>query len=415
MPCFGRGRRKMTDIAITGIGAVSSLGIGRDHFWESCRNAESAIKKINSFDTRGLRSDVAACVEGFDPKQFMSPRVYRRMGRISQMAVASSVEAIKDCGIELDFVNRDRVAIIMGTAYGSSSSVEAFYVSLLKDGPRGAQPFYFPETVPNAPASHVAIFHGITGPNTTFCQNEISAENALLYARNLLLQNHVDIALVGGADELSQVLYACHNVFLNGIKAEDDSPLVPRSGAGLVLGEGAGMLVLEQGSFALDRGAKIYGFLKSGILTGGTASIGHYEAGGEQMARAMARAVNQAGVDIDEIDQVSVSANFSGELDRMEHDQMVKFFEKQANELMVSPMKYLMGDFGGAGIMRAAAILLSLYYQEPLPEIKVDALLGGGHCPVAWHTRSENRPKTVLMTSSTFGGGSSSMIFGRKQ
>ncbi len=132
----------MTDIVITGIGVISPLGIGRETFWENCRNAKSGIKKITSFDTSSFKSDVAAFVEDFDPKQYISPRVYRRMGRISQMAVASSVEAIEDSGIELDAVDRDRCAIIMGTAYGSSSNVEDFYGSLLKEGPRGAQPFF---------------------------------------------------------------------------------------------------------------------------------------------------------------------------------------------------------------------------------------------------------------------------------
>lgn len=410
---FYSGKLIMTDIVITGIGVISALGIGRETFWESCRDARSGIKKIVSFDTSSFKSDVAACVEDFEPKQFMPVRAYRRMGRISQMAVASSVEAVKDSGIELDSVNKNRIAIIMGTAYGGSSSVEDFYASFLEDGPRGAKPFFFPETVPNAPASHIAIFHGITGPNTTFCQNEISAENAILYARNLLLQNQVDVAFVAGADELSPILYSCYNPFLNKIKAEKSDPIIPGPGGGLVLGEGAGMLVMERGDFARNRDADIYGILKSGIITGGTASIGHYEVSGEQMARAMRLAAEQAGVGPEEMDQVNVSANFSHELDHMEHRQLVDFFGKQESGLMVTPMKYLMGDFGGGGIMRAAATLLSLHHQVPLPVVEVDALLGNTQVPVVWQTRPEGSPKTALMTSSTFGGGSASMVFVR--
>jgi len=404
----------MTDITITGIGIVSALGIGREAFWKNCRNAMSGIKKINAFDTSSLRSNVAAYVEDFEPKQFISPRVYRRMSRISQMAVASSIEAITDSGIDLKSVNRDRIAVIMGTAYGSSSHVEEFYVSLLKDGPRGAQPFFFPETVPNALASHIAMFHGITGPNTTFCQNEISAETAVLYARTLLLTNQADVVLVGGADELTEILYSCYNVFLNRAKAKDGEPVRPRSGDGLVLGEGAGMLVMERQSFALDRGAAIYGTLKSGVVSGGTAPVGHYETEGKQMARAMTLAAEQADVEPEEIDHISVSANFSGELDRMEFHQLSSFFENRKTELMVTPLKYLIGDFGGAGILRAAAILLSLRHQVPLPAVKADSLLGESQYPLLWHTLQEGSPQTALMTSSTFGGGSTSMIFVRE-
>ena len=405
----------MTDIAITGIGVVSALGIGRETFWESCRDAKSGIKKIVSFDTSSLRSDVAGYIEDFDPKQFMSPRSYRRMSRISQMAVASSIEAIADSGIGTDTVDKDRIAIIMGTAYGGSSQVEDFYASFLENGPRGAQPLFFPETVPNASASHIAIFHGITGPNTTFCQNTISAENAILYARNLLLQNHVDVALVGGADELSSILYSCYNVFFNAIKAKQSGPIVPSPGAGIVIGEGAGMLVMERSDFAESRGADGYGILKSAVMTGGITPIGHYESSGEQMSRAMGLAVEQAGFCPEDIDQINVSANFSRELDRMEHGALIDFFGKQNNGLMVTPLKYLMGDFGGGGILRAAAVLLSMRHQIHLPKIQVKTLLGETQGPIAWQTRLKGDPKTALMTSSTFGGGSASMVFAKDE
>jgi 3-oxoacyl-[acyl-carrier-protein] synthase II len=320
----------MIDIAITGIGVISPLGVGREAFWENCARAKTGIRKITSFDTSSLRSNIAGLVEDFDPSQFMSPGVYRRMSRISRMAVASSVEALKDSGLILDAMDRERIAVIMGTSYGSSSHVEDFYISLLKDGPRGAQPFLFPETVPNAPASHIAMFHGITGPNTTFCQNEISAENAILYAQNLLLQNQVDVALVGGADELSAMQYSCYDAVgaLNKIKVENDESINPKLGDGLILGEGAGILVMERLDFALERNAEIYGIIRSGAITGGITSVGHYEVEGEQMARAMSMAIKEANITPDDIDQINVSANFSGELDRMEYNQLKRIFRR---------------------------------------------------------------------------------------
>jgi len=401
----------MTDIAITGIGIISALGIGREAFWQSLRNATSGIKKITSFDTGGLRSNIAACVDDFDPRGFLPSRIFRRMSRISQMAVVSSLEAIEDSGIDLKTTNKDNMAVIMGTAYGSSASVEAFYTSFLAEGPRGAQPFFFPETVPNAPASHIAMFHGITGPNTTFCQNGISAENAILYARTLLLTNQADVVLVGGADELTQILYTCYNVFHNRAKVKDGEPANPIFGGGLVLGEGAGMLVMERRESALDRGATIYGILKSGAICGGTAAIGHYETQGEQMARAMTLAADQAGVGPGTIDHINVSANFSKELDRMEYDRLCLFLEKWKTERTVTPLKYLMGDFGGAGVIRAAAILLSLRHQVPLPTVEAKTLLRETQDPAVWQISQQGSPQTAIMTSSTFGGGSASMVF----
>jgi 3-oxoacyl-[acyl-carrier-protein] synthase II len=401
----------MTDIAVTGIGVICSLGLGRKTFWENLIKAKSGIRKIHTFDTANLRSNVAGFVEDFDPRRFMPIRVYRRMSRISQMAVATSIEALEDSGLELDHVDSDRVAVIMGTAYGSGTSVEDFYVSFLNDGPRGAQPFYFPETVPNAPASHIAMFHGITGPNTTFCQNGISAESALRYAQNILDRNYADIALVGGADELSPILYSCYNTFISRIWAEDDGEVKPRPGHGIVLGEGAGMIILERLDSALKRGAGIYGILKSSVVTGGQAPMGHYEYSGDQMHQAIKLAINKAGIDADQVDQICVSANCSGELDRMESRGLSSIFKKQADDLMVSPIKYLTGDFGGAGIVGIAATLVSLRHQMHLPSVRISNLVG--ESDIVWHTPGEGLISSSLITGSTFGGGSSSIIFAR--
>lgn len=405
----------MMDIVITGIGVISPLGVGREAFWENTRKAETGIKKITCFDTSAFRSDVAGWISDFDPSRFMLPKTYRRMSRISRMAVASSIEAIKDSGLSLGVADTGRVAVILGTSYGSSSCVEDFYVSFLRDGPRGAQPFLFPETVPNAPASHIAIFHGITGPNTTFAQNEVSSENAIVYARNLLLQNQADAVLVAGADELSAIQFSCYDALgaLNNVKVDDGHPIIPKLGGGLILGEGAGVLVMERLDFAMERGARIYGTLRSGVITGGMAATGHYEPEGEQAARAMSLAIKQADIDPSEIDHVDVSANFSGDLDRMEHNVLQKIFPNRVNGLSVTPLKYLMGDFGGAGIIRAAAILLALHYQLPLPKVRAEILKGGPERSLKWEISKTCRFQTALMTTTTFGGGSASLIWAK--
>ena len=403
----------MSDIAITGIGLICALGVGREAFWENLKKARSGIKKITAFDTAPYKSNAAAWVDDFDPRLFLPSRIYRRMSRVSRMAVAASREALADSGLVLDDLGRERIGVILGTGYGGGSHVEDFYVSLLRDGPRGAQPFLFPETVPNAPASHIAMFHGITGPNSTFCQNEISAESAIVYARNLLLQKAADAVLVGGADELSAIQYACYNALgaLNPVRAERDEPVRPGPGKGLILGEGAGVMVLERLDSAQKREAEIYGRLKSAVITGGRATTGHYEPKGEQMARAMILVMEEAGMEPADIDQIHVSANYSGELDHMEYEQLKKIFPEPPDELAVTPLKYLLGDFGGAGAIRAAAILLSLFRQEPLPTVKARLLESGPQQVCDWDLNPGTDTRSALMTTSTFGGGSCSMVF----
>ena len=405
----------MSDIVITGIGVISPIGVGRETFWAGCREARSGIKRITAFDTDSFGCRIAGTIDDFDPRRFMSPRVYRRMSKISRMAVAASREALEDSGLDLDTTDRDRVAVVLGTSYGSSSHVEDFYVSLLKEGPRGAQPFLFPETVPNAPASHIAMFHGITGPNTTFCQNEISAESTILYAWDLLAHNLVDVVFAGGAEELSQMLFSCYDAVgaLCRIKAREDGSVRPEPGKGLVLGEGAGVLVTARGDHARARDARIYGHIRSGVSTGGTAELGHYEREGTQMARAIREVMKQSDMGPADIDQVHVSANFSGELDRMEHDRLEALFGERKARLEVTPLKYLLGDFGGAGVVRAAAILLSLYHRQASPTVGIKTLKGSDG-PVIWNPAPSHKTATALMTSSTFGGASASLVFTRE-
>ncbi|RLC06865.1 MAG: hypothetical protein DRH90_02150 [Deltaproteobacteria bacterium] len=405
----------MTSISITGIGVISSLGIGREAFWEGCLAARSGVKQITTFDTEPYSSNVAACVVDFTPAGFMSPMTYRRMSRISRMAVAASIEAVDDSGLCLDRMNRERVAVVMGTSYGSSSHVDGFYRSLLADGPRGAQPLLFPETVPNAPASHISIYHKIQGPNATLCQNEISAETGMAYARSLLDGNVVDVVLLGGAEELSEILFGCYDAVggLNKIRVNKGEDIQPKPGGGLILGEGAAVLIMERSESARQRGAKIYGSLEASIIAGDVSAMGHYAKDGRQMARAIVRSMEKAGIQPVDIDHVSVSANYAKDLDIMELEQIESCLQCSNRDMWVSPLKYLIGDFGAAGTTRAAAILLSLYHQISLPAISISKLRMAEEMPIEWGPCQRGTIDKALMTSTTFGGGTAAIIFSK--
>ena len=405
----------MDPISITGIGVISSIGIGRQAFWEGCCRARSGIRSISTFDTRPYSSNAAALVVDFKPAQFMAPMVYRRMSPISRMAVAASIEAVTDSGLDMKSLESERIAILLGTAYGSSSHVDQFYMSLLKDGPRGAQPMLFPETVPNAPASHIAMYHKIRGPNATFCQNEISAEIAMIYAKNLLDLDVVDVALVGGAEELSEALYACYDAVggLNPIRVSEHEATDPIPGGGLVLGEGAAVMVMEKSHRARQRGAKVYGEMIAEAGTGDISAMGHYVTTGDSVVRTCQNAFANVRIKPADIDHINVSANYAKELDASECEQLEKLFTPAQKTLRVTPLKYLIGDFGAAGLTRAAAILLSLHHQISLPEVALSRLDASQPAPIQWETCRKKSIRHALMTSSTFGGGCTSLIFSK--
>ncbi len=223
------------------------------------------------------------------------------------------------------------------------------------------------------------------------------------------------MVLVGGAEELSAMLYSCYDAVgvLNKIKCRIDDTVKPKLGGGLILGEGAGVLVMERLDFALERGAKIYGTLESSVITGGMSAMGHYEVDGEQVARAMYAVFEQADLDPTDIDQIAVSANFSGELDRLEYDQLRRVFESAEKRLEITPLKYLIGDFGGAGALTAAASLLSLHNQHPLPTLNAEILKDTGQGTIDWNIHPPREIQFSLMTSTTYGGGSASLVFSR--
>jgi len=405
----------MDPISITGIGVISSIGIGRQAFWEGCCQARSGIKTIDAFDTSSYSTNVAASVVDFKPAEFMPPMVYRRMSRVSRMAVAASIEAVADSGLDLKKLASERVGIVMGTAYGSSSHVDQFYLSLLDNGPRGAQPLLFPETVPNAPASHIAMYHQIQGPNATFCQNDISAEVAMLYAKSLLEHDLADVVLVGGAEELSEILFVCHDAVggLNPIRLNDPEEVIPQPGGGMILGEGAAVLVMEKRISAKQRGAKIYGELVADACRGDRSAMGHYVTTGDPVSQTCSQAMQQAGIKPVVIDHINVSANYAKELDSMECEQLKRLFQHPQESLRITPLKYLIGSFGAAGATRAAAILLSLHHQISLPEVALSSLYSGQPAPIQWEPSQSKPIGNALMTSSTFGGGSASLIFTR--
>jgi 3-oxoacyl-[acyl-carrier-protein] synthase II len=402
-------------IVVTGIGIISACGIGKEAFWKNCLEGRSGIAPIQSFDTSAYRSHLGAEARDFNPKDFMPSLKYRRMSRVSRLAVAASIEAIKDSALTLSPQSAPSIGVVLGTGYGSTAQTDEFFVGMLKEGPEGANPSLFPDTVPNAPASQVSIYHGLQGPNTTFSHNEVSGEQALACAFRLLQEGRAQAILAGSVDEMSFVLFHSFSA-LRALsprdKHEEGMRPFDRKRNGRVLGEGAGILVLEKESKAKERGAKIYGSLAASVSTGSPVGISRYEGGAEQMARAMEKTLRQAGISPDEVDYVSAAANSTRELDRAEAKAIQKVFGGGNRWPAVSSLKGHTGDFCGCGTLRAAALLLSM---------------GGGKIPPTAglkdpefdldHVLDRPRDKKIqyaLLNGFSFGGSNVCLLFKNK-
>lgn len=402
----------MEEIVITGIGIISACGIGKEAFWKNCLGGKTGVAPIQSFDTSAHPSHLGAEARDFNPKEFMPPLKYRRMSRVSRLAVAASIEALKDAALEISPRSASSIGVIMGTGYGSTSHTDDFFLGMLKEGPEGANPSLFPDTVPNAPASQVSIYHGLTGPNTTFSHNEVSGEQAMAYALRLLREGRAEILLVGSVDELSAVLFHSYAAVraLSPKEPSGEEGLRPfdRRRNGRVLGEGAGMLVLERKTPAQDRGAKIYGSLVACCSTGSPVRIHQYEAGAEQMARAMKNTLQAAKVSPDQVNYISAAANSTPELDRAEALAIQKVFP-QPWSIPVSSLNGHIGDFCGSGTLRAGALLLSMRDGKILPTLGLknpEFELG--------HIMNEPRAEQIqyaLLNGFSFGGSNVCLLF----
>jgi 3-oxoacyl-[acyl-carrier-protein] synthase II len=404
-----------TPLNITGIGIINGLGLGRIQYWEQLLNGASGFAPIPGFDTVPCRSSMGSRIRGFDPRESMSPKFYRRLSRLSRLAVAASIEAVLDGGISIGDDNRQRIGCVFGTAFGSTEQTDAFFVSLLDHGPEGAEPFLFPDTVPNALASHVAIFHQIQGPNSTVCQNHLSGECALAYAHSLLQSRHADVLVVGGADELSPILLHSLNA-IRALKMVDASEEGSRasgevpSGRGFLPGEGAACLVVERRSGSQRHPPKTYGAIEAVVISTSRARQGHYEPEGEALVSAMQAALDEAEVKPDAIDLIGSAANGVGELDLAEGIALETVFGPHWRRIPRFPSRHFTGEYGSAGLLSTAALVLALSKGVVPPHCCGPGSPGATGLPRTIAPPKKARLRHAMVVGATFGGGAGCLV-----
>ena len=400
-------------VVITGLGVVSSIGVGKETFWGNCLRGISGIKPVLGFDVSSYRSRLGAQLLEIDFKAFIKPANLRRMDRIGKIVVSAVRLAIEDSGLDLKEEDSSHIGISIGTGLGSSDTVDQFFRSLLKEGPLGAAPMLFQTAVPNAITSHCAIEYGIKGVNITFSHKESSTEMAMTFAYHLLKEGRADIILAGGGDELSEPLYHVYSMLgvlspgrgkgLEGMRPFDQGR------NGIVLGEGSGILVLETLEHAKKRGAKIYAEMAGAGLSGSTGGLFRYDINGDSIARAMSLAAQE----LHTVDYISAAANSTPDLDRGETLAIKKVFGKRAREISVSSLKSMLGEFDGSGGIRACGVALSLYHGMIPPTIGTACLDPQCDLNVVLGQSKEGDIRSALLNACSNGGSNISLWFKR--
>jgi 3-oxoacyl-[acyl-carrier-protein] synthase II len=344
-------------ICITGIGVISPVGIGKEEFLFSLKKGRSGLEEIKEFDTHFSRSQKGGVVRSFHPKDFIAAGKIRRLDRASQFAIAASKLALADAQFSVTQENGTRVGVVLGSGFCGLSSSEEFHRGQVLKGFLDLNPMLFPNTVPNAPSSYVSIELGIQGVNSTLVQSFCTAEAAVIFACDQLKKRRADLVLTGGVDELSEFLFRgfseLHLLATDSGQGETSCPYDKRRN-GLVLGEGAGLLVLEREEHARSRGARIYGY----ILGYGSVGRSSREDPSEDVGRSIK--ITLEGWKGTSIDYLSGAGNSSEGVDALEAKGVKKISMPQLHRVPVSSIKSMTGEAIASGGMRMVANVLSM-------------------------------------------------------
>ena len=373
-------------VVVTGLGAITPLGIGVEESWKRIKAGESGITKITKFDASKLPSQIAGEVKGFKPEKFMPAKLVSRVDTFIQYAIACTRMAIEDAGLPSKDLG-DEVGVIIGVGMGGVGQIEYYTRVLDTKGYRRITPFFIPMIIPNMAAGQIAILFGAKGPNLAVCTACAAGNHAIGEGYRLIKEGRATAIICGGSESLINELCVAGFAVMKALSTRNDEPEkasrpFDAKRDGFVIAEGCGILILEELNHALNRGAKIYAEL---IGYGLNADAYHMTApppDGEGAAKCMELALKDAGISPEDVDYINAHGTGTPLNDLAETKAIKKVFKDHAYKLMISSTKSMIGHLlGGAGGVEAVFTVLSLVegiipptinLEEPDPECDLD-------------------------------------------
>ncbi|MHB8771803.1 MAG: beta-ketoacyl-[acyl-carrier-protein] synthase family protein [Syntrophales bacterium] len=399
-------------VVITGIGMVTPLGAGKEAFGRALWRGEAGIGEVTGFSTAGLTSHLAAEVRAFAPRDFISVKNLRKMDRLSAMATASVRMAADDAGLRIDTANRDRIGIVMGTAFGNTEHKVLTARVLFTEGPAMVNPIHVPNTVMNAPAGHASIELGFRGVNTTINHQAVSGETAIAYGAMEVRRGAADVIFAGGGDILSPFFYEALTRFCalspEGGGPEGARPFDCRRN-GPVAGEGCGIVCLEAAETAAARGVAPYAEVTGWGLAASPTLPTAWPAEPRGLLLALRRALKAAGVGPERIDLVQAAANGGRDLDAMEAAAYGELFGGRGAGTLITSLKGAIGETFASGGIRAAALALSLREGICPPVVGLAEPLVP--LPLAAGSAVHRPLDRALLSGASFGGTYACVVF----
>jgi len=408
-------------VVVTGIGIVSSVGIGREKFWQSIVQGKSGVKRVTRIpEEQQPASKIAAEITDFDPNLWMEPKQIKRTDRFIQLAIAASFLAVEDARIDTRSVDPKRMGVVVGSAAGGFQTIEDQYRIIMTKGPERCSPLTVPMLIVNMAAGWISILHNAQGPNLCTVTACATSAHSLGDAYRLIQKGDVDVMFAGGSEAPVTSLVMSGFSSARTLSTRNDEPEkasrpFDRDRDGFVIGEGAAVLILESLSHALKRGASIYAEMVGYGSTADAFDIVAPRPDGLGAARAMEETLQQAGVKPEAVSYINAHGTSTGLGDKAETRAIKSVFGNHAKKVMVSSTKSMTGHLiGAAGAVEAAVSVLAIKDSIVPPTINLDN--PDPDCDLDYvpnKARHDVEVNLAMSNSFGFGGHNCSLLFAK--
>jgi len=412
----GMDRRR---VVVTGIGLVSSLGIGTESNWAALASGTSGVNTISKFDAAQFATRIAGEVRGFDPLQFIEKKDVKKMDVFIQYAIAASQFAMDDASLKITPELAPNAGVFIASGIGGFTTIEREHKALLEGGPRKISPFFIPSAIINLAAGQVSIRFGAKGPNSATCTACSASAHAIGDAYEIIRRSDADVMIAGGSEAAITPMGIGGFGALRALSTRNDEPSrasrpFDRDRDGFVVGEGAGVLILEELGFASRRGARIYAELVGYGMSADAYHITAPSEDGEGPLRVMNRAMKSAGIEPAQVSYINAHGTSTPHGDKVETLAIKRCFGDHARSLMVSSTKSMTGHLlGAAGGLEAGVTVLAVHHQLVPPTINLDC--PDPECDLDYvpNRAREAAIEYALSNSFGFGGTNAALLFKR--
>jgi 3-oxoacyl-[acyl-carrier-protein] synthase II len=406
-------------VVVTGIGLVSSVGIGTEANWDALLAGRSGIGRITRFDVSQFSTQIAGEVKGFDPQQFVEKKDVKKMDIFIQYAIAASQFAVDDSGLAVTPDNADRIGVFIASGIGGFSTIEREHRALLEGGPRKISPFFIPSAIINLASGQVSIRFGAKGPNSATCTACSASAHAIGDAFEIITRGDADAMIAGGSEAAITPMGVGGFGAMRALSTRNDDPQrasrpFDRDRDGFIIGEGSGVVILEELEMARARGARIYAELVGYGMSADAFHITAPSEDGEGAVRVMRQCLKRAGVGPEVVDYINAHGTSTPYNDKLETLAIKRCFGENATRLAISSTKSMTGHLlGAAGGLEAGVTALAVHTQQVPPTVNLDN--PDPECDLDYvpHTSRKMPIEYALSNSFGFGGTNAALLLKR--